>query len=151
MRNFRLLLVTALALALSVGLASGETTEGECKLKVSDPFDEDLPVIEFGEVLKGECTFYVDDDFFDKQVVCARVKLTNTSDSTAMHAQLNVAFFDEKGNLVGCTSQATMDDGVEAGGETQLGSCLIPLPREKYKEITSYTITYYEDDAPIGE
>ena len=49
--------------------------------------------------------------------------------------------------LVGAAGQGSFGDkGLEPGKETQLGSCLIHLPKDKYKEIKFYEAVIYETD-----
>jgi len=38
------------------------------------------------------------------------------------------------------------NDGLKSGEETILGSCLVHLPKDKYKEIVSYQAIIYETD-----
>jgi hypothetical protein len=58
-----------------------------------------------------------------------------------------VAFFDKDKNLIGSTGQGSFgDEGLKAGEETQMGSCLIELPKDKYKEIASFQAVIYETD-----
>jgi hypothetical protein len=37
---------------------------------------------------------------------------------------------------------------LKPGESTQLGSCLIHLPKDKYKDIVSYQAVIYETDKP---
>lgn len=56
-----------------------------------------------------------------------------------------MAFYDKNRKLVGASAQGSFgDDGLKAGGNTQLGSCLIKLPADKYKEIKYYEAVIYE-------
>jgi hypothetical protein len=58
-----------------------------------------------------------------------------------------VAFFDKDKKLIGATGQGAFgDSGLKPGEETQMGSCLIHLPKDKYREIVSYQIVIYESD-----
>jgi hypothetical protein len=60
-----------------------------------------------------------------------------------------VAFFDKNKTLVGATGQGAFgNDGLKPDEETQLGSCLIYLPKDKYKTIVSYQAVIYESDLP---
>ena len=149
-RLIRLACPIVVVLCVSIQ-ALGETKSGKCTLREAGAFDDEKHVVvKVGEKVKGTCSFYID-EFFGKKIVNANIKIENTTDN-AMFCEYHVAFFDKNGNLVGCASQGTMgDDGLGAGKETLLGSCLITVPKDKLKRIASYKVTFYESDTPIGK
>ncbi len=64
-----------------------------------------------------------------------------------MYFQYYVAFFDKDKKLVGAAGQGSFGDtGLKPGEETQMGSCMVHLPKDKYKDITSYQAIIYETD-----
>ncbi len=119
---------------------------GDIKLKYSDSmFAEDAFKKEFGAVVKATTDWRVG-DFFGKETVFAGVTVKNTG-TKPMFFSYYVAFFDKDNKLVGATGQGSFgDDGLKPGQETQMGSCLINLPKDKYKTITSYQAVIYETD-----
>jgi hypothetical protein len=130
-------------LALSVQAA---TIEGDITLKYSDSmFAKDSFKKEFGDVVKATCDWRVG-EFFGKETVFAGVTVKNTG-AKPMFCQYYVAFFDKNKKLVGASGQGSFgDDGLKPGEETQMGSCLIHLPKGRYKEIVSYQAVIYETD-----
>ena len=139
--------------AASVVLAavSADRKAGKCRLQQAGPFDESKVVkIKFGKVLKGETSWRVG-EFFDKTTVFAGVTIKNPTDKP-VHFRYYVAFFDKEGKLIGCAGQGSFgDDGLAAGEESQLGSCLVELPKGAIKLITSYQLVFYESDKPVGK
>ena len=135
-----------------MGLASltADRKSGECKLQEAGPFDEGKAVkLKLGKTLKGECSWHIG-EFFDKNVIFAGVTIENPTDK-AMFFNYYVAFFDKDKKLIGCAEQGSFgDEGLAAKKETQLGSCLIHLPEDAIKQITSYQVVLYESDKPIG-
>ena len=102
---------------------------------------------EFGTVVKAATDWHVG-DFFGQETVFAGVTVKN-SGSKPMFFNYYVAFFDKDKNLVGAAAQGSFGkDGLKPGEVTQLGSCLIHLPKDKFKEITSYQAVIYETDSP---
>jgi hypothetical protein len=136
-------LVASVMLALSVHAAS---IEGDITLKYSDSmFAKDSFKKEFGDAVKATCDWRVG-EFFGKETVFAGITVKNTG-SKPMFFHYYVAFFDKNKKLVGASGQGSFgDDGLKPGGETQMGSCLIHLPKGKYKEIVSYQAVIYETD-----
>jgi hypothetical protein len=144
------LTILALLVQLPALAALGETKEGTCQLKRSGPFDKDAFTVAIGEKIKGTCKFRIV-DFFGKETIDAGVTIVNTSDKP-MHCQYYVAFFDERGTLLGCAGQGTFGaKGLAAGESTQLGSCLIPLPTGLAEKAVRYKIAFYESDREIGK
>jgi hypothetical protein len=129
-------------------LASADTIEGNIKLTYTDSmFDKSAFTREFGTVVKVTCHWHVG-DFFGKETVFASVNVKNTGPKP-MFYQYYVAFFDKNKKLVGAAAQGSFGDkGLEPGKETQLGSCLVHLPKDKYKDIVSYEAVFYETDTP---
>jgi hypothetical protein len=140
MKSILLILLTA----LSVQAAS---IEGDIKLAYSDSmFAKNAFKKEFGDVVKANCNWYVG-EFFGKETVFAGIKVKNTG-AKPMFFQYYVAFYDKDKKLVGAVGQGSFgDDGLKPGAETQMGSCLIHLPKDKYKEIVSYQALIYETDS----
>ncbi len=133
----------SLLVALSAQAAS---IQGDIKLNYSDSmFANDAFKKEFGDVVKATCNWHVG-EFFGKQTVFAGVSVKNTG-SKRMFFQYYVAFFDKDKKLVGASGQGSFgDEGLKPGEETQMGSCLIHLPKDKYKDIASYQAVIYETD-----
>lgn len=123
--------------------------QGELRLeKPSSPFDErGMHIVELGDKLDFECRFYID-DFFDKSIIWAGANISNPGD-TPMFFEYNVAFFDEKGELIGCASQGSYG-GVEPKQTTQLGSCLIALEPQDIERVGRYQVRVYESDREVG-
>ena len=130
--------------ALSIQAAS---IEGDIKLAYSgSAFAENEFKREFGDILKGTCKWYAG-QFFETETVFAGITVKNTG-RKPMFFHYYVAFFDKNKKMVGATGQSSFDkEGLKAGEETVLASCLIQLPKDKYKEIVSYQAIIYETDA----
>jgi hypothetical protein len=135
--------MASMVLAVSAQAAS---IEGDIKLNYSKSmFSEDVFKKEFGDVVKATCKWYVG-EFFGKQTVFAGITVKNTG-AKPMFFHSYVAFFDKDKKLVGATGQGSFgDDGLKPGEKTQMGSCMIYLPKDKYKEIVSYQAVIYETD-----
>jgi hypothetical protein len=138
-------LITLLALCLTVA-APAATIEGTIELKFSDSFfSKDSFKKEFGDAVKATCNWRVG-DFFGEETVYAGITVKNTS-SKPMFFNYYVAFFDKDKKLVGASGQGSFgDEGLKPGEETQMGSCLIHLPKDRYKDIVSYQAVIYETD-----
>jgi hypothetical protein len=138
------LLVHAAALA-----ALGETKEGTCKLKPGAHFDKDLFTVRVGDKLKGTCKFYI--AAVGEKVITADIQVVNTS-KKAMHCQCYVAFFDEAGELIGCTERETLGEkGIAAGKSAPLAGGSIRLPADFLEKAVRYQIAFYESDEEIGK
>ena len=120
--------------------------KGDIKLNYSTSmFSEDAFKKEFGTVVKATTDWHVG-DFFGQETVFAGIKVKNTG-AKPMFFRYYVAFFDKDKNLIGATGQGSFgDEGLKPGEDTQMGSCLIELPKDKYKAITSYQAVIYETD-----
>jgi hypothetical protein len=140
------LLALMLVTIVSTGFAA--TISGPVTLKFDDsPFSKDGFTKEFGETVKATCNWRAG-DFFGKQTVFAGITVKNTG-KKAMFFNYYVAFFDKEKKLIGATGQGSFsDDGLAPGKEEQLGSCMIFLPKDRYKDITSYQAIIYESDTP---
>ena len=138
--------ISLLILLAAVSLRAQTIIGGDIKLKYSESmFAEDSFKKEFGNVVKAT-TDWRAGDFFGNETVFAGVKVKNTG-SKPMFFHYYVAFFDKDKKLIGSTGQGSFgDDGLKPGAETQMGSCLIELPKDKYKEITSFQAAIYETD-----
>jgi hypothetical protein len=151
MRKTFLIGSCAVAAALAVGLAYAESRKkGPCKLQKAGPFNGKGKVkVTVGEKVKARAEFYIS-EFFGRKIINAGAHVENTTEKN-MHYRYYVAFFDKKGALIGCTGQGSFGkDGMKPGRKTQLGSCLIALPPEKFKEVASYQVVLYESEKPIG-
>lgn len=136
--------VVAIALVLaSVGHAYAASVSGDIVLKETDSFKKESFVKVFGDTLKATTTWRVG-DFFGKQTVFAGVTVKNTG-AKPLAFEYCVAFYDKDRKLVGAASQSSFgDEGLKPGADIQLGSCLIKLPKNKYKEIRYYEAVLYE-------
>ena len=139
--------ITQIFAALMFGIsAHAASIEGAIQLKYEEsPFAKDTFKKEFGDVVKATCNWRTG-EFFGKETVFAGVTVKNTG-SKPMFFQYYVAFFDKDKKLVGASGQGSFgDDGLKAGEESQMGSCLIHLPKDRYKDIVSYQAVIYESD-----
>ena len=135
--------LVSMLLAFSVQAAS---IEGDIKLNYSESmFSKDVFKKEFGDVVQATCNWHVG-EFFGRETVFAGITVKNTG-AKPMFFQYYVTFFDKEKKLVGASGQGSFgDNGLKPGEETQMGSCLIHLPKDKYKEIVSYQAVIYETD-----
>jgi hypothetical protein len=142
MKTIASILVSLMALAAQ----AAPSIEGDIKLNYSDSmFSENSFKKEFGEVVKATCNWRAG-EFFGKETVFAGITVKNTG-SKPMFFEYYVAFFDKNKKLVGATGQGSFgDEGLKPGEETQMGSCMIQLPKDKYKDIASYQAVIYETD-----
>jgi hypothetical protein len=133
-------------LLATVSLRAQPVIKGDIKLNYSKSmFSEEAFKKEFGTVVKATTKWHVG-DFFGEETIMAGVTVKNTG-TKPMFFRYYVAFFDKDNNLIGSTGQGSFsDDGLKPGEETQMGSCLIGLPKDKYKAITSYQAVIYETD-----
>jgi hypothetical protein len=140
------LFVLAMITMFMVMSANAESIEGEIRLLYTESaFSKDIVKREFGGIVKVT-TEWRAGEFFGKQTVYAGARIRNTSDRP-MFFHYYVAFFDKNKKLVGSAGQGSFGDkGLEPGKETQLGSCLIHLPPDRYKDIVSYQAVIYETD-----
>jgi hypothetical protein len=145
-----------------------EVNEGTCALKkitTPDLFEGEkqrFPVA-LGErlKLKVECRFNIGED----NAIETWVRSTNPSDKK-MFGEFYIAFFDKYGNLVGSshwditTEPRGSNPSVSitpTGGEPQpmmspfQGIVPVPIPLGFEEKITSYKVTLYESEWPIGE
>ncbi len=137
-------LITILLLFIAV-VTRAESLQGEITLKYSDSgFSDDAFKKEFGKIVKATTQWHAG-EFFGQETVFAGIEVKNTG-TKPMFFEYYVAFFDKNKKLVGATGQGSFGDGLKPGEETQMGSCLIKLPKDKYKEITSFEAVIYETD-----
>ena len=138
-------LTLLLASVLPLNAAS---LEGEIALKFDESaFSKQRFEREFGEIVKARTEWRVG-DFFGKETVFAGATVKNTG-TKPMFFEYYVAFFDKEKKLIGATGQSSFgDDGIKPGDETQLGSCLIHLPKGKYKDIATFQVVLWESDQP---
>jgi hypothetical protein len=142
---------TLLIMLFAVSLRAA-SIEGTIQLKYEkSSFADDVFKKEFGDVVKATCNWRAG-DFIGKETVFAGVTVKNTGDKP-MFFDYYVAFYDKDKKLVGATGQGSFGDtGLKPGAEEQMGSCLIHLPKDRYKDIVSYQAVIYETDiAPKKE
>ena len=142
--------IALFALFAAVSLHAQSTIHGDIKLSYSKSmFAEDAFKREFGGVVRATTDWHAG-DFFGNETVFAGISVKNTG-SKPMFFHYYVVFFDKDKNLIGSVGQGSFgEDGLKPGVQTQMGSCLIELPKDKYKEITSYQAVIYESDtAPM--
>lgn len=134
------------AMFIAVSLHAQSVLRGEIKLKYSESmFAEDAFKKEFGNVVKATTDWHVG-DFFGKETVFAGISVKNTG-AKPMFFHYYVAFFDKDNVLIGAAGQGSFgDEGLKPGEQTQMGSCLVHLPKDKYREIASYQAVIYETD-----
>lgn len=144
----KLTTILSLLFLLAASLQAQSLIEGDIKLNYSkSSFSDNVFKKEFGGVVKAT-TQWRAGDFFGEETVFAGVKVKNTG-TKPMFYHYYVAFFDKDRKLVGAIGQGSFgDDGLKPGKETYLGSCLIKLPKDKYKSIASYQAVIYETDVP---
>jgi hypothetical protein len=144
-------LVPALAPACARAAAEAVRKSGPCTLQEAGAFEEGKHFkVTFGKALQARCGWYID-EFFGKKIIQARATVANRGEKRK-YFHYYVAFFDKDGNLVGCAGQGALGDkGLEPRSEMQLGSCLIPLPPEKFQEVAAYKAVLYESDTGIGK
>jgi hypothetical protein len=140
--------IITLFLLLAASLHAQSIIQGDIKLNYSESmFADNAFKKEFGNVVKATTSWYAG-DFFGEETVFAGVTVKNTG-TKPMFFHYYVVFFDKEKNLVCATGQGSFgDDGLKPGAETQMGSCLIKLPKDKYKAIASYQAVIYETDIP---
>jgi len=140
--------IITLFLLLAASLHAQSIIQGDIKLNYSESMSDDNNFKkEFGNVVKATTSWYAG-DFFGEETVFAGVTVKNTG-TKPMFFHYYVVFFDKEKNLVCATGQGSFgDDGLKPGAETQMGSCLIKLPKDKYKAIASYQAVIYETDIP---
>jgi hypothetical protein len=138
--------ISLMVMLAAASLQAQPIIKGDIKLKYSSSmFAEDTFKKEFGTVVKATTDWHAG-DFFGKETVFAGVKVKNTGPKP-MFIRYYVAFFDKDNNLIGTAGQSSFgDEGVKPGEETQLGSCMIELPKDKYKAIVSYQAVIHETD-----
>lgn len=138
-------LITLFLLIFAASL-SAESIQGDIKLSYSESmFDKNVFKKEFGNVVKATTSWHAG-EFFGQETVFAGINVKNTG-SKPMFFNYYVAFFDKDKKLIGASGQGTFSDqGLKPGEDTQMGSCLIHLPKDKYKEIVSYQAVIYESD-----
>jgi hypothetical protein len=139
------ILFLAVLLFCSISLLA-DSIEGPVQLTYSDSaFARNSFKKEFGKLVKATTDWRVG-DFFGEETVFAGISVKNTGPKP-MYFHYYVAFFDKDKKLIGATGQGSFgDDGLKPGADTQLGSCLIHLPKDLYKQIVSYQAAIYETD-----
>ena len=139
-------LITLFLLALVIS-ARADLIQGEIKLNYSESmFAENVFKKEFGKVVKATTSWHAG-EFFGQETVFAGITVTNTG-AKPMFFNYYVVFFDKDKNLVGAAAQGSFNQGLKPGEETQLVSCLIQLPKDRYKQIVSFQAVIYETDVP---
>jgi hypothetical protein len=138
--------ISLFVMLTAMSLHAQPVIRGDIKLNYSKSmFTEDAFKKEFGTGVKATTDWHVG-DFFGEETVFAGIKVKNTG-SKPMFFRYYVAFFDKDKNLIGSTGQGSFgNDGIKPGEDEQLSSCLIALPKDKYKEIASFQAVIYETD-----
>jgi hypothetical protein len=142
-------ILTFVLLLIAASSRAQSAIHGDITLKYSESmFSEDAFKKEFGNVIKATTDWHVG-DFFGEETIFAGVNVKNTA-TKPMFFNYYVAFFDKDKNLIGATGQGSFGkDGLKPGEQTQMGSCLIHLPKDKYKTVASFQAVIYEtDEAP---
>jgi len=141
----KLIAQTLLIMLCAVSLPAA-AIEGNIQINYTNsPFKSGVFTQEFGDVVKAKCAWYAG-DFFGQETVFAGVTVTNTG-SKPMFFNYYVAFYDKDKKLVGASGQGSYGKkGLKPGEEEQMGSCLITLPKGRYKNIVSYQAVIYESD-----
>jgi hypothetical protein len=138
--------INAVAIALALAFVNSTyaaAVNGEIALKETDSFAKESFVKAFGDTLKVTTSWRVG-DFFGTQTVFAGITVKNTG-AKPLAFEYCVAFYDKDRKLIGAASQSSFgDEGLKPGTDIQLGSCLIKLPKNKYKEIKYYEAVLYE-------
>lgn len=139
--------VIAFSLVFST-IAAAASIEGDLTLKYDESaFSKQGFEKQFGDLVKATTSWRVG-DFFGKETVFAGITARNTG-TKPMFFQYYVAFYDKDRKLVGATGQSSFGDaGLKPGEETQLGSCLVHLPKGRYKDIAFFQAVLYESDQP---
>jgi hypothetical protein len=111
--------------------------------RVSEPIDVpgdrgSAVEYELGETVTATGRIYAD-DFFGDTIVKANPTVMNNADHP-VQAIVHIAFLDDSGNLIGC---ATQNSDLEAGEETQFGSCLVFVPEDEIDKITTFKAALY--------
>ena len=130
------------------GAIRAAALEGEITLKYDESaFGKHAFEKQFGEAVKATTKWRVG-DFFGKETIFAGANVKNTS-TKPMFFEYFVAFFDKDRKLIGAAGQSSFGDtGLKPGEETQLGSCLVHLPKGKYKDVAYFQLVLYESDQP---
>jgi hypothetical protein len=139
---------SVLALFMFSGSAFSASITGPIILKyVDSPFAKEVFTKEFGDTVKVTCNWRAG-EFFGNESVFASVTLKNSGKKT-MYYNYYVTFFDKENKIVGASGQGSFGgEGLAPGKEEQLGSCIIALPKNRYKDIASYQAIFYETDVP---
>ncbi len=141
MRKCTIFVLTFLACTLSLFAQSTIIKSGECTIQEADAFDESKLWIT--ELKNEEVKIVVNvrgGEFFDNFVIMTSPKVTNLSDQKK-YISFNLAFFNQKGILVACTS---ISNGLEKGTENmQIGASMPAVSPSLISDITSYQATVY--------
>ena len=140
--------VTLFLFLAAISLRAQSSIQGDITMPYADSmFSENVFKKDFGTVVKATTSWHAG-DFFGNETIFAGVTVKNTG-TKPMFFHYYVAFFDKDKKLVGATGQGSFgNDGLKPGEDTQMGSCLIELPKDKYKTIASYQAVIYETDIP---
>lgn len=111
-----------------------------------DAFDKAviaLPFVDKLQITSHWCARRV----FGREAIAAGFTVKNPTSQT-MFFSYYVSFFDSGGKLVGSGSWLPINkNGLEAGKEEQSHSLFIYLPKERYRDITSYQVAIYESQS----
>lgn len=132
--------------AAVVSQESQEEAWTEVEVAESSRKAEAIKTIEDGLVCKPKL---YKTEFFGKILVWAGADLENPTEKT-LHYAYHVALYDKDKRLLGASNMKSFTKGVEPGAKTQLGSCLIYMPKERIGEVKYAQWRFYTGESEIG-
>jgi hypothetical protein len=122
-----------------------------CKLRKAGLLEDEKHVkFELGKTLELKGGIYIT-DFMGRLYINAPAVVKNPT-KKALHYSYHVAFFDEKGQMVGCESVNSFgDEGIKAGDKDNWTTMHVEIPHAVLKKAVSYQAVFYESDKQIGE
>lgn len=147
------------ALSVTAGEAPIEWTQGKKKKAAAEgPFVRTLsgkiklkksfssaPKLKLGNKLEAVARPHVT-DWFDTKAISGQVDVENKTEQK-IYTSYHLAFFDKKGELLGCASQ---DLDFDPGEKTSIGGAVIQMPPAQLAKVASYRLSWYEDTQKIG-
>jgi hypothetical protein len=141
MKKCIIFILTFYVCTLSLSAQSIIIKSGKCSIQEADAFDESKLWIT--ELKNEEVKVVVNvrgSEFFENFVIMTSPRVTNFSDQKKQ-ISFNLAFYNQKGDLVACTSvSSNLDKGAE---NMQIGASMPTVSRSLISEITSYQATLY--------
>ena len=136
-----------LAMMLLAASSRADSVQGQITLPRS-VLDTNVTVqtAQVGEAVKAKWSCRVG-EFYGWDTIYAQVAMTNTA-SQPMWGQCSIAFYDANKNLVGAATQVFLTRHGFRPRQHKLGLWRILLPRDKYRDITSYQVVINEIDSP---